>query len=271
MNNPSPPAAPDPVATANAQQNLNQNTATTQQLLNMTNQVTPDGSLTYNQTGSNSFTGADGKSYTVPQFTATTSLSPTGQHLQDLSNTSKINLGNAGVTATKKIGDILGSNINLSNDAVENRLLELGTKRLTPQFERDDQAMRTQLINSGIRPGSAAWGTEMGRLGQNKNDALNSLLLSGHQTAVNDILTERNQPLNEITALMSGSQVGNPSFASTPQASVAGTDYSGLVQNNYRSAVDQYKTDVAQNNAMMGGLFGLAGTLGGMGMYRFGR
>ena len=137
MDSPQAPAAPDPVATANAQQNLNQNTATTQQLLNMTNQVTPDGSLTYNQTGSNSFTGADGKTYTVPQFTATTSLSPTGQRLQDLSNTSKINLGNAGVTATRKIGDILGSNINLNNDAVENRLLELGTKRLTPQFERD--------------------------------------------------------------------------------------------------------------------------------------
>ena len=271
MNSPQPPAAPDPVATANAQQNLNQNTATTQQLLNMTNQVTPQGSLTYNQTGSNTFTGADGKTYTVPQFTATQTLSPTEQRLFDLNNTSRTNLGQAGVTATKKIGDILGSNINLSNDAVENRLLELGTKRLTPQFERDDQAMRTQLINSGIRPGSAAWATEMGRLGQNKNDALNQLLLTGHQTAVNDILTERNQPLNEITALMSGSQVQNPAFTSTPQASVAGTDYSGIVQNNYRAATDQYRTDVAQNNAMLGGLFGLAGTLGGMGMYRFGR
>lgn len=271
MEKTTPPPQPDPNVVSAAQQNLNQNTATTQQLLNMTNQVTPDGSLTYSQTGSNSFTGADGKTYTVPQFTATTSLSPTGQKLLDLTNTSKINLGNAGVTATKKIGDILGSNINLSNDAVENRLMELGTKRLTPQFERDDQAMRTQLINSGIRPGSAAWGTEMARLGQNKNDALNSLLLSGHQTAVNDILTERNQPLNEITALMSGSQVRNPAFTSTPQASVAGTDYSGIVQNNYKAATDQYRTDVAQNNAMMGGLFGLAGTLGGMGMYRFGR
>lgn len=270
MQSPTPPPAPDPVATANAQQNLNQNTATTQQLLNMTNQVTPDGSLTYNQTGSNTFTGADGKTYTVPQFTATQTLSPTGQKLLDLTNTSKVNLGQAGVTASGKIKDILGSNIDLSNDAVENRLFQLGTARLTPQFERDDASLRTKLINSGIRPGSDAWNTEMTRLSQNKNDALNSLLLSGHRTAVNDILTERNQPINEIAAMMSGSQVSQPNYASTPQASVAGTDYAGMVQNNYRAAVDQYKTDVAQNNAMLGGLFGLGGTLGGMGLYRFG-
>lgn len=261
-NNPSPPPAPDPVATANAQQNLNLNTATQQQLLNMTNQVTPDGSLTYTQSGTNTFTGADGKTYSVPQFTATQTLSPEAQAIFDLNNKSKNNLATAGVTASNKINDILGSNVDLSNDAVEDRLFQLGTSRLTPQFERDDQAMRAQLINSGIRPGSDAWNTEMTRLGQNKNDALNSLLLSGHQTAVNDILTERNQPLNEIMAMMSGSQIAQPNFASTPQTSVAGTDYAGMVRDNYNAANDRYKTQMSQDNAAMGGMFGLGGTLG---------
>jgi hypothetical protein len=263
MDSPSPPPAPDPVATANAQQNLNQNTATTQQLLNMTNQVTPEGSLTYNQTGSNTFTGADGKTYTVPQFTATQTLSPTNQQLLGLNNTSKLNLGQAGVTATNKINDILGSNVDLSNDAVENRLFQLGTSRLQPQFDRDEQSLRSQLINSGIRPGSDAWNTEMTRLSQNKNDALDNLVLSGHQTAVNDILTERNQPLNEIASLMSGSQVSQPSYASTPQTSVAGTDYAGMVRDNYNAANQNYQAQLQQNNAAMGGLFGLGGTLGG--------
>jgi len=67
---PAAPVAPDPVKTAEAQGTMNQNTATTQQLLNMTNQVTPDGSLTYNQTGTNSFTGADGKTYMVDTLSA---------------------------------------------------------------------------------------------------------------------------------------------------------------------------------------------------------
>jgi len=245
---------------------MNQNTATTSQLLNMTNQVTPDGSLTYNQTGTNSFVGADGKTYSVPQFTATQTLSPTGQKIYDLGNESKLNLANAGVTASNKINSILGSNVDLSNDAVENRLMQLGTERLQPQFDRDDQALRTQLINSGIRPGSDAWNTEMTRQSQNKNDALDQLLLSGHQTAVNDILTERNQPLNEISALMSGSQVGQPNFTSTPQTQVAGTDYAGMVQQNYNNATQQYNTQMQQQNAMAGGLFGLGGTLGAAGL-----
>jgi hypothetical protein len=269
MDAPQAPAAPDPVKTAEAQGTMNQNTATTQQLLNMTNQVTPDGSLTYTQSGNNTFTGADGKTYTVPQFTATQSLSPTGQKLYDLTSQTKLNLGNAGVTASKKIGDLLGTNVNLNNDAVENRLMDLGTRRLQPQFARDEASMRANLVNSGIRPGSDAWNTEMTRLSQNKNDALDQLILSGHGTAVNDILTERNQPINEISALMSGSAVGQPNFTNTPQTQVAGTDYAGMVQNNYNAANQQYQTKVAQNNALMGGLFGLGGTLGGMGIYKY--
>jgi hypothetical protein len=266
MDTPSPPPAPDPVATAKAQGDMNQNTATTQQLLNMTNQVTPDGSLTYNQTGNNSFTGADGKTYTVPQFTATQTLSPTQQALKGLTDQTKQNIGQIGVDQSAKIGGILGTNVNLSNDAVENRLLELGTKRLTPQFARDEESLRTRLANSGIRAGSDAWNAEMQRLGQTKNDALDQLLLSGRGQAVNEILTERNQPLNEISALMSGSQVSQPNFTSTPQTNVAGVDYAGMVQNNYNAKNQQYQSQLGQQNAMMGGLFGLAGTLGGAGI-----
>ncbi|HEV2160245.1 tail fiber domain-containing protein [Bradyrhizobium sp.] len=269
MDTPSAPAAPDPVATAKAQGDMNQNTATTQQLLNMTNQVTPDGSLTYNQTGNNTFTGADGKSYTVPQFTATQTLSPTQQLLKSLSDQTKQNIGQIGVDQSAKIGSLLGTNVNLSNDAVESRLMDLGTKRLQPQFDRDEEALRTRLANSGIRAGSDAWNAEMQRLGQTKNDALDQLLLNGRQQSVNEIMAERNQPINEISALLSGSQVSQPNFTSTPQTNVAGVDYTGLVNNNYNVANQQYQTQVGQQNALMGGLFGLAGTAGGMGIYKY--
>lgn len=245
---------------------MNQNTATTQQLLNMTNQVTPDGSLTYNQTGSNSFVGADGKTYSVPQFTATQTLSPTQQILKDLTDKTKTNIGQIGVDQSAKIGGILGTNVNLNNDAVENRLMDLGTKRLNPQFARDEEALRTRLANSGIRAGSDAWNAEMQRFGQTKNDATNQLLLAGRGQSINEILTERNQPLNEISALMSGSAVSQPNFASTPQTQVAGTDYAGMVANNYNAQNQQYQAKLGQQNAMMGGLFGLTGTLGGAAM-----
>ncbi|MDE1991668.1 MAG: tail fiber domain-containing protein, partial [Rhizobiaceae bacterium] len=45
----------------------------------------------------------------------------------------------------------------------------------------------------------------------------------------------------------------NPNFVSTPQTSVGGVDYTGLVNN-------QYNQQVAQSNAMAGGLFGLLGS-----------
>lgn len=260
---PTAPPAPDPVKTAEAQQTMNQNTATTQQLLNMINQVTPDGSLTYNQTGTNSFVGADGKTYTVPQFTATQSLSPTGQKLLDTTNVTKQNLADAGVTASNTINSVLGKPVDLSNDAVEQRLFELGSARLTPQFQRDENALRTQLINAGIRPGTEAWNTEMTRLSQNKNDALNQLVLGGRQQSISEILTERNQPLNEITALMSGSQVSQPGFTNTPQSQVAGVDYAGMVRDKYNAENQQYQAQMSQNNAAMGGMFGLGGTLAG--------
>jgi hypothetical protein len=248
---------------------MNQNTAVTQQMLNMTNQVTPYGSLTYNQTGTNTFTGADGKTYSIPQFTATQSLSPTEQNLLDMSNKTRTNIGQIGVDQSAKIGGILGTNVNLNNDAVEGRLMELGTKRLDPQFMRDEESLRTRLANSGIRQGSDAWNAEMQRFGQTKNDAFNQLLLSGRGQAISEILTERNQPINEISALMSGSAVSQPSFTNTPQTSVGGVDYAGMVRDNYNAQMDKYKADVSQNNALMGGLFGLAGT-GAGGVMKYG-
>ena len=47
------PSPPDPVATANAQETLNKNTAIYQAEMNNVNQTTPYGSLTYTQTGTN--------------------------------------------------------------------------------------------------------------------------------------------------------------------------------------------------------------------------
>lgn len=269
MNDPVAPAAPDPEKTAAAQGNMNQNTATTQQLLNMTNQVTPDGSLTYNQSGTNSFTGADGKTYSVPQFTATTSLSPTAQGIFDTNNQTKTNIAGIGRDQSAKIGALLGTNLKLGNEATEARLMELGTARLNPQFARDEESLRTRLANSGIRAGSDAWNAEMQRFGQTKNDATNQLLLSGRGQANAELMAERNAPINEISALMSGSQVSNPNFTNTPQTNVGGVDYAGMVANNYNAQNDQYKTQVGQQNALMGGLFGLAGT-GAGGVMKYG-
>jgi hypothetical protein len=240
------PAPPDPMATAAAQQQMNNQTAINQQQLNMVDQVTPDGSLTYTSTPG---TGKDG----LPHYTATTALSPGAQNIYDINQGTKTNIANIGRDQSGRIGDLLGTPLKLGNAETEARLMELGTSRLAPQWARDEESMRTRLINSGIREGSDPWNTEMNRLQFGKNDALNQLMLTGRQTADTEMMAERNSPINEISALMSGSQVSNPTFQNTPQTQVGGVNYTGLVSDNY-------KNQIAANNAQMGGMFGLAGT-----------
>lgn len=262
---PAAPPAPDPVATANAQANSNQSTATTQQLLNMTNQVGPDGSLTYNQTGNNSFTDANGKSISVPQFTATTSLNPVSQGIYNTNKQTEGNIANIGRDQSARIGDLLGTPLKLGNEATEARLMDLGTRRLNPQFAMDAEGLRTRLANSGIKEGSAAYDAAQHNLDYSHNDAINSLLLSGRAQANNEIMSERNQPINEITALMSGSQVSNPTFGNTPQAQVGGVDVAGITQSAYNNQVQQQQMKMQNNQALMGGLFSLGGAAIGAG------
>lgn len=251
METPSAPAAPDPVATANAQADMNLKTAVAQQGLNSTDQITPDGSLTYTQIGK----WEDG----TPHFQATTALSPEAQKIFDVNQGTKLNIATIGKDQSARIGDLLGTPLKLGNEEVEGRLMDLGMKRLQPQFDRNEEALRTRLVNAGIKEGSDAWNAEMGRLTQSQNDAVDQLILSGRNTANQELMTERNQPINEITALMSGSQVSNPSFTTTPQSQVAGVDYAGLVQQNYANQVQQQQMQNSNNQALMGGLFGLAG------------
>jgi hypothetical protein len=70
---------------------------------------------------------------------------------------------------------------------------------------------------------------------------------------------QRNQPINEISALMSGTQVQNPNFVNTGNYTIPTTDVSGIINKNFDQQMDIYKQKSANSNALMGGLFGMAG------------
>lgn len=268
MGAPSPPPAPDPKATAQAQAGMNIDTAQANQLTNAVNQVDAFGNrLDYSQDGFRTFTNSDGKQVSIPILTATQTLSPEQARLRDLNQQTQANIAQIGVDQSQRIGSLLGSPINLNNDAVESRLMDLGTRRLNPQFARDEEALRTRLINSGIRQGSEAWNAEMGQFDQRRNDAMNQLLLSGRGQAINEILTERNQPINEVSALMSGSQVQQPSFTNAPQGQVAGVDYTGLVRDKYNADMAAFNARNASRNSLFGNIGSTVGTLGSMFMF----
>lgn len=239
---------------------MNIDTAQAQQLTNQTNQVTPQGSVTYTRTGENSFVDSQGKTVNIPQYTATTTYSPDQQALYDLSNQTEKKIGEIGLTQAGKIGDLLGTPANLNNEETEARLNELGRARLDPRFAQEQAALETRLSNQGIKLGSEAYNNAMTQFSQGKNDAYNQLLLTGRGQAVQEALAQRNQPINEITALLNGSQVSQPNFINTPQSPVAGVDYVGLKNQQYQAQMQAYNQQVASKNAMMGGLFGMIGS-----------
>lgn len=255
---PDPPPPPDPVKTAQAQAGMNRDAAQAQQYINATNQVTPDGKLTYSKSGTFTYIGADGKPVTIDQLTATQTLSPEQQKIYDTNQATKGQIAQIGLDQSKRIGELLGTPVDLSNDAVEGRINELASKRLNPQLAQQEEALRTRLANQGLQPGSQAWNAEMDRFGQTSNDARNQLLLNGRAQSVQEILAQRNQPINEISALLSGSQVSQPNFVGTPQASVGAPDYTGLVSQNYQAQLGAWNAQNQANSSMMGGLFGLA-------------
>lgn len=258
------PPAPDPFLTAALQSSSNRDTAMTQQAMNMIDQVGPDGSLSYSQTGNQTFTDSlTGRQYTVPKYTATTKLSDQQQQIYDIGQQTEQNIATIGRDQSAKIGELLGKPVTIGNEATESRLYDLGSKRLDPQFARQEDALRTRLVNQGLRPGTAAWDAEFSRFDQGRNDAYNQLLLTGRGQAVQEQLAERALPINEISALMSGSQVSTPNFINTPQTQMAGTDVGGIVNQSYQNQLSAWNAQNSQNNALMGGLFGLAGTLGG--------
>lgn len=245
----SSPKAPDPVKTAEAQSGMNRDTAQTQQLTNMVNQIGPDGSLIYTQTGSNSFVDSNGKTVTVPQYTATTSLSPQQQAIKAQTDKASLNLGTIANERSNFLKSYLSKPFDVNAD-VEKKIYDLGASRLDPRFEQQRDQLSTRLIASGIRPGTEAYDQQMGQFEQSRNDAYNQLALTGRQQAFNEASYERAQPLNEISALLSGAQVQQPTFVNTPSANVGGVDYTGLVNNKYQA-------DVSRSNSQMGGLFGL--------------
>jgi hypothetical protein len=73
---------------------------------------------------------------------------------------------------------------------------------------------------------------------------------------------QRNQPLNEIAALMSGSQVGQPNFVNTPGAQIPTTDVAGLINQNFAQQLGIYQQQSQNTNQLIGGVLGLgAGAL----------
>lgn len=194
----------------------------------------------------------------------------------------------------------LANDMDAYRGQVESALFE----RLNPQLQRDYDALESKLVNQGLVRGSKAFNEAMDEHLRAANDARTQVFLaSGNEaramqnelrsnrgqlfnerlSANNDaranreydmalrnqrlqeLLTERNQPINEITALMGGGQVSMPQFAPYNAGQVDTVPVGSYVYNS-ANINQQNANAAAQNRAQM---FNSLGQLGALGLFAF--
>jgi hypothetical protein len=361
MSKPSPPTPPNPVDTAAASTSTNVGTAITNAFLNNTNQITPTGSLNYNQTGS--YNWADpytGMNVNIPTFTATQTLSPQEQAIQDQTEAAKYNLAGMANAQSGRLSNWLSSNMDLSQapaagdpNAIagvpgpQTSIDTSGTAnasniqntygsdfdlpsvqkalmgQMQPQLDVQKQQLQQQLADQGIRYGSAAYNNAMlpftnqennawmqsitnataqqaqamqtanakaqfgnaaqqqafqqaATQGDFRNQSLAQQLQQAQtvygaqnttrQNYLAEQYAQRNQPINEITSLLSGSQVTGPNFVNTPSNQIPTTDVGGLINNRFSQDMSTYQQQSQNYQSLMGGIFGMLGGVAKMGM-----
>jgi hypothetical protein len=255
MSSPSVPTVPDPNTVAQNQQGLNLNAMEDSQAASNVNQVTPTGSLTYAQTG----TGPNG----VPTYTATQTLSPAEQALlttmqgtQQTAGTQAGNLlsgANYGAAGSPSPAAAIGNSTSGETQA----LLGQETSYLNPQFDHQTQQLQTQLASQGIYPGSPAYTQQMQNLQLNQNQAVTGFLATAEPAAYQQATSSYELPLTMASQELGLSQPAGIGTTSTPQASMQPADLVGATSSANTANMNAYNAELAQQNAMMSGLFGL--------------
>ena len=277
---PKAPAAPDPYATAQAQGQANKEAVIESAKVNQINQVTPYGSMTYSGTiGS-------------PDRTLTQTLSESGQRQLGQQNQIAEGLGSqainqlqyipqdrfslAGLPEYQKAGspeDFLAQ-----RQQVQDATYKSLTAPLEERFRRQSGEADQRLANRGIVEGSGLYNNLQGDLRRTQDEAYSNAaqqaILAGSDEAARlygqnlqgtnqansvrgqmtqDLLTERNQPFNELSSFLQGApSMQQPNYQNTGQYNIGAADISGNINSNYQNRLAQYGTQQSGRNALLG-------------------
>jgi len=301
---PAPPAAPNYQQAAQAQGSENRQTAEFNSRLNNPNVVNPYGtqsttySTNFDQAALDRDRAAwlsgggrpdrfkyDPDKYTIRTPTLTQTFSPEQQAIFNQQNQAKFGLGQLANTGIGSLGEVIGQNVDLSgisavprSGEVNQRVIDAMTSRTMEDYGRKRDEANSQMIAAGLRPGSKGYDDAMQLIQRGENDARQQAVLAGYDQGaktfgqdtqsrgmeLSDYYAQRQTPLNEIAALMSGSQVTNPYTMPGYQASgnAQGSPLFGATQATGDWNTGLYNAKAAQQGNMMQGLFGL----GSMGM-----
>jgi hypothetical protein len=261
---PSAPAAPNYAAAAQETAQGNIEAARQATAANRVNQRTPYGNLDYAITGSDP--------YGNPTWTATQTLSPQQQQLLDYQNATSIGLGKIAGQGLGYVENMLNTPFNTSalpttgfnpSQSYQDAYMQ----RLAPQLQQGRDQLQQQLANKGIDIGSKAYENAMRMQNQRENDLLATATTQGfgvgqqaRQQALQEQAYLRNEPLNTLSAVRTGSQVTGPQFVnSAQQATTAGPDLLGAAGMQYNAQMGDFNAKQAAQQNFNSGLMGLAG------------
>jgi len=249
---PTPPAVTDPNTTAANQTALNTKAGEASQVGSMVNQSNPYGSLSYSQTG----TSADG----TPLYTASTTLSQPNQQLLDILQGTQKTAGQQGqnLIAGANYGassptDVIGNATSgLVKDAMQKQV-----SYLDPYFKTQTDQLDTKLRNQGFAPGQPGYDTAMRALQNNQGNTV-----TGFESQIEPQMFQQAQSTYLMPAQLGESLSGfgsptQPTFGTTPSLSIQPANLIGATANAQQAQQQTYQDQLAQNNSMMSGLFGI--------------
>jgi hypothetical protein len=267
---PETPAVPNYTGAAEATAKGNLDAARAAAAANRVNQVTPYGSLNY------AVTGAD--PYGNPTWTSTTTLSPDQQALYNYDIATSKGLGALQQKGLGYVDQMLASPFDTSKLAQTGinpgeQMSESIMRRLQPNIQMEQKQFDTQMANQGIPLGSEAYENAKRMFDQRQNDKLVSSIIQGTDTGLrargqgfSEQAYQRNEPINTLNAVRSGSQVTNPNsfYVNAPQqATTAGADYLGAAGMTGNANIAAANATNAQRNAMISGLFNIGAAAAG--------
>ena len=294
---PAAPAPPDYAGAAAAQGAANVDTARIQGRMNNPNIVGPLGGQTVTF-------GANDQPTVTQNLTpdALATLQAQQRVQKSLANLGEQGIGTAQSVISKAFDpNLAGLQTSLDTSGMAKMPVNAGTTgqeaimaRLQPQIERMDAQTRTRLANQGLVPGGEAYKNAMMDVNQQKNDMMSQAALQGigldtaaNQQGYNQALQSgqfgntaqqqslaqqlqlRNQPLNEISGLMSGSQIQMPQFQGYSGSNIAPPPIMQGAMAQGQANMDQYGIQSANANAQNAGLYGMLGTGAGLASMKF--
>lgn len=174
--------------------------------------------------------------------------------------------------ATGQAADMDMSRANLANSAAAQRFDQT---RGAAQFANEAQAQqfgqnaaqldaRNQAItgNAAMRADRIAQNNAARQQMFSNDMSLQARRDADRNAALQETFALRNQPINEIGALLGTGQVTQPSFVNTGVGAIPTTDVAGITMDNYGQQLAAWQQQVASRNNMMGGLLGAGGQLG---------